>query len=384
MQILDHGICDGTPYIAMELLEGEDLRNRLDRVQRLSPAELHSTLNQVCRALTKAHALGIVHRDLKPDNIFIVRDDDRELVKVLDFEDLPKSQAPDVVGSNTRTGAMLGTPYYMSPEQAQGIKTVDARSDLWSLAVIAFRALTTRLPFESDALGDLLVKIIVSDIPVPSTYGPVPSGFDAWWRRASARDPAARFQTAKEFADSLALVCQVSQVSGVMDRGVLGGGSLGSPALGQSQPGASSPGFLSAPVPLTTPSPVAHTLAMSGSACGDRHEPGRAGGRAFRRRHHARGDRRRAAARVAWAPRGQRDQRVHGPGRERRARRVRAACRVRARSGRRDGHFSGVARASDGRALNSDARSRQARHARARSRGACEAEAFAASSRRAP
>jgi eukaryotic-like serine/threonine-protein kinase len=85
VQILDHGICEDTPYIAMELLDGEDLGKRLAKVGHLTPAELHGIMSQVCRALTKAHSLGVVHRDLKPDNIFLVKDDDREIAKVLDF-----------------------------------------------------------------------------------------------------------------------------------------------------------------------------------------------------------------------------------------------------------------------------------------------------------
>src|SRR3984885_5681695 len=217
VQILDHGVCEGTPYIAMELLDGEDLGTRLERVGRLSPGPPYKILGEAWRGLARAHAQGIVHRDLKPDNIYIVRDDDREVTKVLDFG-IAKTLNSDVGGSSTKTGAMLGTPYYMSPEQAQGTKAVDFRSDLWALAVIAFQCITGRLPFESEALGDLLVKIIVAPIPFPSQFAPVPPGFDRWWAKASQRDPAERFQGAKEFADALALVCGVSQVSGVINR----------------------------------------------------------------------------------------------------------------------------------------------------------------------
>jgi serine/threonine protein kinase len=217
VQILDHGVYEGTPYIAMELLEGEDLGKRLQRVGRLSPRDTHAIVTQVARALSKAHALGIVHRDLKPDNIFLVRDDDREIAKVLDFG-IAKQDHNSLQGSNTKTGAMLGTPYYMSPEQAQGTKSVDFRSDLWSLGVIVYQCATGLLPFESEALGDLLMKIIMNPLPVPSQHAEVPLGFDAWWTRAASRDPATRFQSAKDLADSLGLVCGISQVSGVTDR----------------------------------------------------------------------------------------------------------------------------------------------------------------------
>ncbi|MBV9949019.1 MAG: protein kinase, partial [Myxococcales bacterium] len=135
-----------------------------------------------------------------------VRDDDREIAKVLDFG-IAKATGAGVAGSSTRTGAMLGTPYYMSPEQAQGTRAVDSRSDLWALAVIVFEALTGRRPFESEALGDLLMRIIVAPIPMPSAFVPdLPPALDAWWARGSQRDPAQRFQSARELCDSLALV----------------------------------------------------------------------------------------------------------------------------------------------------------------------------------
>jgi serine/threonine-protein kinase len=205
VEIKDYGVWEGRPYIAMELLDGEDLGKRMAKSGgKLPPAEVNSIIQQVCRALTKAHAAGIVHRDLKPDNIFIVNDDDRQLVKILDFG-VAKSKSNALDGSNTKTGAMLGTPYYMSPEQAQGIKTVDSRSDLWSLAVIVYHCITGSLPFDSEALGDLLVKIIVNPIPVPSQVGPVPPAFDRWWAKAADRNVEGRFQTAKDFANELAL-----------------------------------------------------------------------------------------------------------------------------------------------------------------------------------
>jgi serine/threonine-protein kinase len=205
VQILDHGVYAGTPYIAMELLEGEDLGKRLSRLGRLSPDDVLAVVRQVARALAKAHALGVVHRDLKPDNIFLARDDDREIAKVLDFG-IAKAAVGSAVGTNTRTGALLGTPYYMSPEQAQGTKAIDARSDLWALAVIVFEALTGRRPFDSDALGDLLIKIIMAPVPMPSQLAPdLPPSLDGWWARASQRDPARRYQSAKELSEGLAL-----------------------------------------------------------------------------------------------------------------------------------------------------------------------------------
>jgi serine/threonine protein kinase len=220
VNILEHGMHDGVPFIAMELLDGEDLGKRISRVLKMPPREVASIVTQVCRALQRAHALEIVHRDLKPDNIFLVRDDDREIAKVLDFGIAKRTSMTLGEGdSNTKTGAMLGTPYYMSPEQAQGLRTIDYRSDLWSIAVITFRCITGVLPFRSEALGDLLVKVIVQPLPVPSktTVG-IPPAFDAWWARAAERDPAKRFQSAKELAESLALALGVSQFIEAEDR----------------------------------------------------------------------------------------------------------------------------------------------------------------------
>jgi len=213
VHILDHGVWEGAPYMAMEYLEGEDLEARLCRAGRLSPLETAAITAQVSRALMKAHAAGLVHRDLKPANIFLTRDDDQEIVKVLDFG-IAKDITPRVANT-TKTGSLLGTPAYMSPEQAQGVKAVDHRSDLWSLAVVIYECLTGELPFYSEAFGDLLLKIMVQPLPVPSTVAPVPPGFDAWWARAAARDPNERFQSAREMSDALVIALGLSTGSGV-------------------------------------------------------------------------------------------------------------------------------------------------------------------------
>jgi serine/threonine-protein kinase len=210
VQILDYGIFSGVPYIAMEYLEGEDLAQRLDRVWVLSFGETCYIVSQVARALSKAHSVGIVHRDMKPENIFIARDDDEEVAKVLDFG-IAKRAQDQLGGSGTKTGSLLGTPFYMSPEQARGVKAVDYRSDLWSLAVITFQCLTGRLPFESEGLGDVLAKIMYEPLPVPSSVKPdLPAAFDAWWERAAARDVSERFQSAKELADELGIALGIT------------------------------------------------------------------------------------------------------------------------------------------------------------------------------
>jgi hypothetical protein len=220
VQILDHGEWEGVPYIAMELLEGEDLRARLARQGMLDLPEVVALAAQVGRALTKASALGLVHRDLKPANLFLVPDDGGDLVKVLDFG-LAKTTGPLSSGDpRTESGVLLGTPFYMSPEQAQGVRELDGRSDLWSLAVVVFQCVTGQLPFEGPGLTDLLVSISHAPLPVPSEVAPVPPAFDAWWKKAAAREPTERFQTAREFVEALAAALEVAPPKGFGDQSV--------------------------------------------------------------------------------------------------------------------------------------------------------------------
>jgi serine/threonine-protein kinase len=204
VQIIDYGLDGKVPFMVMELLEGENLAQRLKRMRRLSRQETARVLTQVGRAVQRAHEAGIVHRDLKPENVFMVRNEDDEIAKVLDFgvAKLERSNLGQE-GTRTRTGSILGTPYYMSPEQAQGNKTVDYRSDLWALGVIAFECIVGKRPFFSDGLGDLVLTICVRDLPVPSDTAPVPLGFDKWFARACHREPSQRFQSARELTEGL-------------------------------------------------------------------------------------------------------------------------------------------------------------------------------------
>jgi len=197
------------PFIAMEVLDGESLATRLERVGRLSPADTARLMNHVARAMTRAHETGVVHRDLKPDNVYIVRNDDEEIAKVLDFG-VAKSSLHGLgstASSGTRTGSVLGTPYYMSPEQAEGSKLLDQRTDIWAMGVIAYECLLGVRPFEAETLGSLLLAICAREMPIPSRAGQVPPGFDAWFARACARDPAQRYTTAKEAVADLRRVC---------------------------------------------------------------------------------------------------------------------------------------------------------------------------------
>jgi serine/threonine-protein kinase len=202
VQVFDYGVDDGVAFIAMELLQGESLADRIRRLGRLSPADTLWIFTDVLRAIGKAHAAGIVHRDLKPDNIFICGDDP-EFAKVLDFG-VAKLTGTEAHGaSQTQTGMVIGTPYYMSPEQAQG-KVIDARSDLWSMGVIAYECMTGRLPFFGESFAEILIAICMGQAEPPSHVAPVPAGFNEWFACATQREREARFASAKDMASALA------------------------------------------------------------------------------------------------------------------------------------------------------------------------------------
>ena len=165
--ILDYGFTeDGRGFIAMELLKGEDLAQRIDRLGGLTPPEAAEVVVQACRGLAKAHQSGIVHRDLKPENLFVVEDDDGVLVKILDFGIAKAVGISSGSAHKTDTGQILGTPLYMSPEQALG-RPIDSRSDLYSLTVVAYRALAGRPPFVCEAVGELIVAVSTLVAPAP-------------------------------------------------------------------------------------------------------------------------------------------------------------------------------------------------------------------------
>jgi serine/threonine protein kinase len=206
VQVFDNGTLeDGTPYIAMELLRGENLHSRVHRAGPVPLAETVEILVQSCKALGRAHAAGIIHRDIKPDNIFLAQsnDDDAGLVKILDFGIAKFAVGPNDQGA-TRTGTVLGTPLYMSPEQARGLKTIDHRTDLYSLGLVAYTLLTGNLAFSSESFGDLLLQICTAPLPSLCASAPwLPPSMEGWFQRACARDPQDRYGSAQEFSDSL-------------------------------------------------------------------------------------------------------------------------------------------------------------------------------------
>lgn len=214
VQVLDHGVApDGSPYIVMELLEGVDLAAWLAQHAPLPLANVALIVAQVCKALARAHERGIVHRDIKPQNVFLSQVGEGEpFVKVLDFG-IAKAPAAQSLSGATKTGALMGTPYYMSPEQTLGAKGIDHRTDLWAVGVVAFEAMTGRPPFVAETIGGLAVAICNGPIPRPSSVNPaILPAVDAWFLRACARDPAQRFQSARELSDALQLaVASTSQ-----------------------------------------------------------------------------------------------------------------------------------------------------------------------------
>lgn len=207
VQVLDYGLDDGIQYLVMELLHGETLRHRLETRGPLAATDVSMVINQVARAMTVTHAAGFVHRDLKPENVFLVDNDGADSVKVLDFGvTKPLSSEAQPL---TSAGAILGTCQYMSPEQATG-QRVDHRSDVWSLGVLAFECLFGFPPFKAESVVAVLSAICHGPIVIPSHIARVPTGFDAWFARAVARNPAQRFETAGELARELRPLLETS------------------------------------------------------------------------------------------------------------------------------------------------------------------------------
>ncbi len=203
VQVYDCGVTDqGSPYIVMELLEGENLAQRLERHGPRPLMEVTTIFMHVARALAGAHARGVVHRDIKPDNIFITERDGECLVKLLDFGIAKRPQ--DHAMNVTQATAMMGTPHFMSPEQIMTPKEVDFRTDLWSLAVVMYAVLTGRLPFDGETIGALCVAVNAGAFePVTRFRKDVPTSLDAWFERALQRDQWRRFSSIQEMATAL-------------------------------------------------------------------------------------------------------------------------------------------------------------------------------------
>ena len=204
VSVSDHGEeLDGLAYLVMELLEGESLEQRIERSVKLSLVETVAIVVQVARALEQAHSESIFHRDLKPANIFLTKDEDgRLLVKLLDFG-IARSSKPVRTRSKFATGKdmVLGTPSYMSPEQARGLDTLDHRCDLWAMAVVAFEALTGEIPWEGESVEDIFLAICTFRVrPIAPLRPDLPPLASAIFERSFAPNLVERFNTAMELS----------------------------------------------------------------------------------------------------------------------------------------------------------------------------------------
>jgi len=191
----------GTPFLVMEFLDGEDLAALLARSGRLSAEQTADILVPVLSAVHAAHELGIIHRDLKPANIFLARRERRILPKVVDFG-ISKMEQEALALTDAET--LLGTPYYMSPEQARGAKLADARSDQYAVGAIAYECLTGQVPFQSETIYGLLAAIVNDEPPPPSSLvGDLEPELERIVMRALSKRPEDRYPDARALALAL-------------------------------------------------------------------------------------------------------------------------------------------------------------------------------------
>jgi len=205
LHIYDYGVDNELPYIAMEYLEGENLRERLLRCGRLSLSEGSSLLTQAARGLEVAHQRGIVHRDIKPSNLFLATCGGEEVLKIVDFG---IAKAGGDLAETTSTGTVMGSPAYLSPEQALG-HSVDHRSDVWSLAVVLFRMLTGEEAFGAPSVPETMSRICSGRMATPSSIAiGLSRDVDRFFERALNRDLVRRFQSAHALAEGFARIAQ--------------------------------------------------------------------------------------------------------------------------------------------------------------------------------
>jgi eukaryotic-like serine/threonine-protein kinase len=210
VQVYDHGLTlDRVPYIAMELLQGEDLATRLRRLGPVDLLTFAKWLVQAAEGLSQAHAVGVVHRDIKPSNVFLCDEAGGIRVKLLDFG-VAKNALRELAEETQQTaeGALLGTPAYMSPEQITNSRDVDFRSDLWSLAAVTYEAVTGERPFPGDPVS-VLGSIARGSFLPPSQRRPgLPAALDVWAAKALAVKPARRYQSVAALASEFVKLVQ--------------------------------------------------------------------------------------------------------------------------------------------------------------------------------
>ncbi len=216
-QVTDFGVENGRAFIVMDLLEGESLASLIEHEGRLSEARVQRIAMQVLTALAVAHERGVVHRDLKPENIFVQQVGSMELVKLLDFGIARIVESDHAM---TNTGAVLGTPAYMSPEQARG-KRVDARSDVFSIGGVLYEMLAGRRPFAGENYHELMFKV-VEETPTPlAQLDPeISPALATLVERAMNKTPEARFPSATEMREALSLVTGLREVAPASPRSI--------------------------------------------------------------------------------------------------------------------------------------------------------------------
>jgi eukaryotic-like serine/threonine-protein kinase len=203
IEITDFGLTDdGMPFMVLEYLHGQSLAQLMEHNPALDPTEAVRIVSLTLRGLAAVHDAGIVHRDLKPENIFLVRDADGSFPKLLDFG---VSRRVGLSSDITQEGALIGTPDYMSPEQARGDRDIDLRTDVYSMGVILYETITGRLPFEAERMGDLIRKITSDERPptVAELRPDLPPDLSAVVARAMAPDREARFSDARQMRYAL-------------------------------------------------------------------------------------------------------------------------------------------------------------------------------------
>ena len=203
--VVDAGTADdGAPYLVMEYLEGEDLAHLLFRTGPLPVPRAAYVMIQACRGLVAAHGRKIVHRDLKPENLFVCkRNDGSDLVKVLDFG-IAKLHGGSSGTGLTHTGATMGTPFYMSLEQARGAKEVDHRTDIYALGVILYEILSGTKPHPGESYNEILYHVISNEpAPLEAVREGLPAGLAKVVHKAMAREPSDRYDSVVEFMEAL-------------------------------------------------------------------------------------------------------------------------------------------------------------------------------------